>query len=276
MAEFSVFPTVVELKRDRDEAAVGTINVEVRGERQRQFAVSVQDAVQQPDGSFVYGAPADSPFSASSWISATPRQFSGKPSRKQPIQYRVQVPKRAEPGTHLTSLVLVRLPLDASVTTAPAQGIAVRFAIRVSGAARPGAEVALVDVPQIAGDSHVGVTATVRNTGNLVLDFDGDNDGSVSVAEGDDERANLDFTGLLYPDQTRVFQLDWEGPPLVGFFTANAQVDLGTRFERASGSFAVLPWRQIGALLLVGLAAVVLVIGSRRRRSGAGGTPAAE
>lgn len=266
-ADYSVFPTVIDLERDPGKAAVGTFNVDLRGEGERQFAVYVQDAIQQPDGSFAYSTPVDSAFSASSWISASPRRFSGSPNRKQPIQYRVRVPQRADPGTHLTSLVVVRLPRGDSTTAAPAQAVAVRFAIEVSGRARPQAEVTLDGPAGVTGNSQVTVGATVRNTGNVVLDFDAANNGSISVVKGSDERARFDFEGLIYPAQSRYFELSWEEPPLVGIFDARVDLDVGEQVERASKSFVVIPWRQVGALLLIGLAAAVLVIGARRRRA---------
>lgn len=103
-ADFAVFPSVLDVKRGPREASVGAVNVRLTGERGRRFVVEAQDLVQQADGSFTTAPVSASPFSASQWVQVTPQRFSGAPNRTQPIEYRVLVPERAEPGDHVASL----------------------------------------------------------------------------------------------------------------------------------------------------------------------------
>jgi hypothetical protein len=84
LASFKVFPTLIDVKRPAGRAVSGTFNVDLKGERGRRFAVSVQDVVQQPNGTYAYENPSRSPFSASTWTTVSPTAFSGSPDRTQP------------------------------------------------------------------------------------------------------------------------------------------------------------------------------------------------
>jgi hypothetical protein len=269
-ASFKVFPTLIDLKRDPGQATIGTFSVRLNREQGRRFRVSVEDVVQQANGSYAYAKPSRSPFSASTWVSAAPHVFSGGPDRAQPIEYRVLVPRGAEPGDHVTALAVQRLPEDRNATAGVIEAIAIQLDVRVSGVAKPDAQITSLSAPSVAGSSLVTVSASIRNTGNVRLDFDHRNKGSLAILGGSDRKANLKFGGLLYPDQSRAFDLSWDSPPLFGRFKASASVDTGRRVVSQSRSILVVPWRQLLALVLVGLAVVVLTIGLRRRRRGAG------
>ena len=147
LARFSVSPTVIHVDRQKGEAASGTFDVKLRGEKGREFEVEVQDLIQQPDGSTTFAAPTDSPFSASSWVSVTPRRFAGEPNRTQPVQFTVRVPAKATPGDHVTSLTVKRLPDDSSAVAETIQAISVRLNVNVFGKAQPAAEITSFDVP---------------------------------------------------------------------------------------------------------------------------------
>lgn len=267
-ATFKVSPTVLEARRQGGQAALGTIDVELKGELGRRFRVVVQDIRQLPDGSQAYEPPLGSPFSASSWISVAPAGFGGGPNRVQPVQYQVRVPPNAEPGDHLASIAVQRLPGDGGATAAPIEAISVRLTIRVPGLARPTAEIAGLDVPSVADGGPVGIGTTVRNTGNVTLDFDRADRGRVAIIDGDERKATLPFEGQLFPGQTRRFELSWESPPLFGEFEAVASVDAGADPVRESHGFWVIPWREVAALVLVVLAVLTVALGVRRRRWG--------
>lgn len=267
-AFFRVSPTVVELERRPGRAALGTIGVELRGERNRRFRVLVQDIRHQSDGSQAYEPPSGSPFSASSWIAVVPARFAGAPNRSQPVQFRVRVPPGAEPGDHIASLTVQRLSPGEGATAAPVEAVSVRLEVRVAGRVRPGAEITDLDVPAIAGRGPVQVGATVRNTGNVTLDLDRGDPGRVAILDDGKREATLPFDGLLYPGEARRFERAWEGPPLLGGFEAVASVDAGPRPARREVGFWVIPWRELGALLLVVLAVLVTALGRRRRRWG--------
>jgi hypothetical protein len=267
-ATFKVSPTAVDLERGAGGAALGTIGVRLGHEGGYRFRTVVQEITQRPDGTQAYSPASDSRFSASSWVSVTPATFLGAPDRTQPIQYRVSVPADAEPGDHLASLTVQRLAKATKATASSIEAVSVRLTIRVRGAVRPEARIVGLEVPSIADGGPISVAATVRNTGNVTLDFEHANPGQVKILDGSDREATLPFEGSLFPGQTRVFDSRWEDPPLFGSFDAEAAVKTGSREAQRKEGFWVIPWRQIGALVLIVAAVVLIALGWRRRRWG--------
>jgi hypothetical protein len=269
-AAFKVYPTVLDLDRAPGAAALGAIDVKLSGEAGQRFRTVIEDIGQRPDGSQVYTPASGSRFSASSWVSVSPRSFSGAPDRVQPIQYRVTVPPGAEPGDHLASLTVQRLSGNSEGATAAAiEAVSVRLTIRVRGKVRPAAQITKLEVPGVANGGPVDVTAAVRNSGNVTLDFEGANRGGVTIRAGDARKARLEpFAGKLFPGQTREFVSSWDDPPLFGSFDAEASVRTGAGSARRSAGFLVVPWRELGALLLTIAAVAIFALGWRRRRWG--------
>jgi hypothetical protein len=266
MARFSVGPTVQRLSLDPGEAVSGLTRVRLVGADGGSFVVQLEDIRQRPDGSLYYTAPSDSPFSASSWIEVTPRRFSARPNRIQPIEYVVRVPLDAEPGDHLASLTIKRLPPGERSGIAEIQAVAVRLELRVAGKLRESVDLDSLEVPTVAGTAPVGLGALLRNNGNVRLDFDRQNKGALAVRDGD-ARAGERLSGVLYPGQERYVGLDWEDPPLLGHPTATVSVLTRRGRIARSASFWLVPWRQAAALALVALAATAVVLGWRRRRA---------
>lgn len=267
-ANFRISPTAVNLERAPGGAALGTIDVRLGHEGDYRFRTVIEEISQRPDGTQVYSPASNSRYSASAWVSVTPSTFRGSPDRTQPIQYRVSVPPDAEPGDHLASLTVQRLAKATKATASSIEAVSVRLTIRVRGAIRPAAKIVALEVPSIANGGPVSVGTTVRNTGNVTLNFNHANPGQVRILDGSDRKATLPFSGSLFPGQTRVFNSRWEDPPLFGSFDAEAAVRTGTREAHSKKGFWVIPWRQIGALVLIVAAVVLLALGWRRRRWG--------
>ncbi len=262
-AEYSVSPTIVDLGRAPGRVAVGTVEVRLRGERAQRFAVDVEDVSQTRGGTFSFGTPRSTRFSASRWIRLSPTRFRGAPDRVQPVQFTVRVPADAEPGDHVTALSVKRLSPAAGGTTL-VQAVAVRLTVRVRGRLRPAAALLDLRSPRVSGGSAVSGRVTVRNTGNVRLNFDRDNPGALRVLASGDVKATLPFRGPLYPGEERAFGLTWADPPLFGHFELRAELRAGHR-RLISHRFWVIPWRQAAALALVAVAAGLLITGRRRR-----------
>lgn len=263
-ADFAVFPSLVDVRVEPGGVASGVFNVRLAGERGERFRVLRQDAVQQSDGVFRYEPPSGSPFSASTWVGIAPRVFAGTPDRVQLLEYRVRVPENAEPGDHITSITIKRLPAS-SGNVGVVQAISIRLTVRVAGPVHRSVAISSVSAPRFAGGGPVVVSVNVRNTGNVRLDFDRGNRGALRILDDAAEKARLDFRGPLYPGQTRSFRLAWQDPPLLGRFRTIASVATPGGPVSRSSSFWVVPWRQAGAFVLVVLAVVVLLAGRLRR-----------
>jgi hypothetical protein len=264
-AAFSVGPSVRDLPLRPGEALVDSFRVKTHGERGR-FMVEIEDVLQRPDGGLSYQRPHDSRFSASSWIRVLPRSFAGRPDRVQPVEYRVQVPAGAEPGDHVTSLTVKRLPPPGASDVTTIQAVSVRLTVRVAGRRREGVAIDRLDTPSLAGRGPIIAHARLRNTGNVRLDFDHANRGSLAFATGDDVRTRVRIKGVLFPGQVREVELGLEDPPLAGRLTARATVRTRRGAISRDAVVWMVPWRQAGALVLLALATLAVRGGRRRRR----------
>ena len=263
-AEFSVGPAMRDLRIAPGEAVAGSFGVRLERER-RGFVVQVEDVVQLPDGGYAYRRASGSRFSASSWLTIGPRSFTGKPDRVQPVDFHARVPRDAEPGDHVASITVKQVPPRGNPGALAVQAISFRLNVRVPGRAREQLELDSLSAPTIAGRGPVEAGVIVRNAGNVRLDFDRRNKGSLSITGGSQAKARLPFRGQLYPGQSRAFELDWQDPPAFGRFEAEASVRARSGRVTESESFWMVPWRQGGALLLVALAAGLVYLGRRRR-----------
>jgi hypothetical protein len=269
-ADFGVGPAVRDFRIAPGHAVAGSFGVRLEGER-RGFVVQVEDVVQLPDGGYAYEPPSGSPFSASTWLTVAPRSFDGSPDRVQPVDFRLRVPSDAEPGDHVASITVKQVPPRTAEGAVVVQAISVRLGVRVPGTAREQVELDSLSVPELAGRGPIDARVIVRNTGNVRLDFDRRNKGSLSITGGSQRGATLPFRGVLYPGRSRVFALAWQDPPAFGRFEAKASVRTRSRVVSRSESFWMVPWRQAGALLLVALAAGLVYLGRGRRRVLVGG-----
>jgi hypothetical protein len=265
-AAFSVGPSVHELTVRPGEAHVGSFQVNTRQDHGR-FVIEIEDVLQRSDGGLVYSRPNRSRFSASSWIEVFPRAFTGQPSRVQPVEYRVRVPDGAEPGDHVASLTVKRLPPHGERGVTTIQAVSVRVTVRVAGRRREAVVIESLEAPGLAGRGPVRVRGRLRNTGNVRLNFDRRNRASVVLLDSDERVARLRLRGMLFPGQARDFELSLEDPPLAGRLEARATVKTRTGLVTREARVWMVPWRQAGALVLISTAALAVSSGRRRRRA---------
>jgi hypothetical protein len=256
---------VIDVRRAPGQVAVSTFSVRLEGERGRRFALAIEDVAQDRNGAFTFRAPGRSRFSASSWVQLSPRAFTGGADLEQLVEFRARVPHAAEPGDHVTSITVKRLATAGAGSAAIVQAVAVRLTVRVAGAARPAVQLRDLSVPAVAGGGQVNAKVTVRNAGNVRLNFDGANRGALAALSGDETKARQAFSGVLYPGEARDFQLAWQDPPAMGRFTVQAAIRVADRRTATNRAVWIVPWRQALALALIALAAVVLLRGRRNR-----------
>jgi hypothetical protein len=268
-ARFIVSPSLLSVKKTASGMSLGTINVTTIREQGQQFRVLVQSATQTPSGGYAFGPSVPVPFSAAQWITVSPRRFVGSASGTHVIEYSIRVPANAGPGDYLAAITVERVNLARGhAQLSVVDAIAVRITVRVPGKTRQAVQIGPIAAPALAGGGPVTLVATVRNTGNVLLDFNGRNRASMTVLGGVHVIATMPFIGLLYPGQTRTFRYAWQDPPTLGHPKVRVAVRLSSGERVRTRLFWVLPWRQAAALLLVALAAVVLLLQRSRRRAG--------
>lgn len=242
------------------------ITVRARGAGSERFGVEVERVEQTPSGGYSFLPAARTAFSASTWIAAHPREFVLQGGRSQVVEYSIRVPVGVEPGDHLGAVTVKQLRLGRA-TVAAVQAIAVRTTIRVPGRIRQAVVLGEIGTPALASGGPVTVATTVRNTGDVRLDFNANNPAALAILDGSKVSARLPFIGLLYPGQVRSFRLTWQDPPTFGKLKARVSVRLSNGPRSNTASFWMVPWRQAGAVLLIALAAVVIYVQRKRRRS---------
>ena len=271
-ADFRVAPSLVELDVARGGTAAGAFEVILDGEPRSRLTVEPEDVVQLPNGGFAFKRSTGTRKAPASWLSVSPRHFAGAPDRAQPVEFRLAVPRDAEPGEHTASLTVKRrVPARAGEQATIVQALSVRITIRVRGQAREGVDVAL-DAPGIAGRGPVKATLRVRNTGTTNLRFDARNRGSLAFRQGDGVKARVALRGILLPRQTRTVMLPWQDPPLAGKISVRGQVRTARGIVARTADTWMVPWRHAAALALLSLGVAVL-LGGRRQRSRRGGEP---
>lgn len=264
-ADFRVAPSLIELDVARGGTAAGAFEVVLDGEPRSRLTVEPEDVVQLPNGGFTFKAPTGAREAPSSWLSVSPRRFAGAPDRAQPVEFRLAVPRDAEPGEHTASLTVKRrVPANPGEQATIVQALSVRITIRVRGQAREGVVVAL-DAPGMAGRGPVKATLRVRNTGTTNLRFDGRNRGSLAFRHGDGVKARVALRGVLLPRQTRTVILPWQDPPLAGKISVRGQVRTADGVVARTAGTWMVPWRQAAALALLSLG-IAMLLGGRRHR----------
>ena len=265
-AGFRVAPSMIELELRPGGSAVGTFDVHLEGERGARLTVVPEDVVQLPDGGFAYRRPTGAPDAAASWIAVSPAGFGGGPTRIQPVEYRVSVPRDAEPGDHAVSLTVKRrAAVRPRAQVTPVQALSVRVTIRVAGRARERVTLDL-DAPGVAGRGPVTATMRLRNTGNTTLRFERDNRGSLAWLDGGEVKARVALRGVLLPRQERRVVLPWQDPPAAARIQARAQIAAQRGPLTRSADVWMVPWRQAGALALLAGGLAVLLGGRRPRK----------
>src|SRR5919106_4287322 len=101
-ASFTVFPSVLELRRPPGGTLVGVFHVRLGHETGTRFRTTVKDVAQEPGGAFVFRPRSGSRYSASNWVVVSPRAFRGAPERVQPVEFHIRVPRDAGPRDYLT------------------------------------------------------------------------------------------------------------------------------------------------------------------------------
>ncbi len=225
----------------------------------RHFRIEAQDLGETPAGAFTFTT---EQHSAAEWVDILPSGFTGA-RQPQSVDYAISVPSNASPGDHVAAISVQELPASSNGNLGVVEAVGIRVIVRVPGKLQPGAKITQFTAPSLTFGNGVAIHATVVNTGDTVLDFNGANSGSaIQVA-----RQTFPLVGLLLPGAKRVLSYGWNDPPLLGASTAHLHLNLGGNVRlSASASIFAFPLYQLLGLILLMLA--VQVYRRQRHRRG--------
>jgi len=225
----------------------------------RHFRVEAQNLGETPTGSFTFTT---EQHSAAEWVDTLPSDFTGA-HQPQSVDYAISVPSNATPGDHVAAISVQELPASSNGNIGVVEAVGLRVVVRVPGKLQPGARITQFTAPSLTFGNGVAIHATVVNTGDTVLDFNGANSGSaIEVAQ-----QTFPLAGLLLPGATRVVSYGWNDPPLLGATTAHLHVNLGGANRlSASASIFAFPLYQLLGLILLMLAVQIYRRQRQRRR----------
>lgn len=204
----------------------------------------------------------EAPYSAMTWISASPVSFHLAPGARQVVAVRIKVPKNPEPGDHQVA-ILFMVPAGKSGNSIRLnRGIGVPLYIAVPGPVDDTVKISSVRTSKFALSGPIDFTATLQDTGTVHRDFRGK--GHLNIGVGGHDVAFPDFT--VQRDSTRVVTARWDNPPLMCVCHAKVTVPgRGGALETASATVVIFPVRQ-AAVVLAGILAIFLLCLFVRRR----------
>jgi hypothetical protein len=225
----------------------------------RHFRVVAQSLGETPTGAFTFTR---AEHSAASWVEILPSEFSGS-RQAQSVDFAIAVPSNARPGDHVAAISVQEQPEGTQGNLGVVEAVGIRLVIRVPGAVFPQAKITRFSAPGLTFGNGVAIHATVVNTGDTVLDFNGINRGSaITIA-----KESYPLVGLLLPGARRAVSYGWNDPPLLGSTTAHLRVQMpGRAFLSASTSIFAFPLYQLLGVMLLALAGYVYRRQRRQRR----------
>ena len=223
-----------------------------------------RDFEQLPDGSprFVERAP----YSASTWITATPDTFALQPGQAQQVTVHIAAPANADAGEHQVAIVSTVPAPDQKSGISVSRSVAIALYVTIPGPVNDSALVTDLHAPGFAVGGPISLTATLVSTGTVHRDFKG-HDQLVAHAHGD-TIPFADFTVLR--DSTRMVTAAWQNPPL--FCICHATVTVpgpGGQTSQATATVVIVPipllLTSFGAMLLISVLAWLVLRRLRRQ-----------
>lgn len=153
----------------------------------------------------------EAPYSALTWISASPAKFHLAPGARQVVAVRIAVPKNPEPGDHHVAMLFMVPAAGDKKQIRLNRGIGAPLYITVPGPVDDTVKIPSLRTSGFAMGGPVHFTATFQDTGTVHRDFR--DKGRLNVRVDGQDVAFPDFT--VQRDSTREVTARWDDPPLM-------------------------------------------------------------
>ena len=259
--DFVLEPGKIEIFMNPGETVTKNISVISRVNHKVKFGISIEDFVgsQNPDTPVLLLGKDKSPYSFKDNITPETSTFSLDLGQKIQVPITITAPKNAQPGGFYSSVVVSNIPdmsgADAAATTRIISRVGVLLFIRING---PVKEEGNVQDFRVNGPRQLFLQG-----GPLTFEILFKNSGSVHlVPYGTVTITNLfgqkvaDIPVDAYfslPDSLRYRQVTWPKEFLFGYYKAHLELHRGysNSIDTKDISFFVLPWKYVGAIILI-------------------------
>ncbi|CAO5254759.1 fimbrial biogenesis chaperone [Frankia sp. AgKG'84/4] len=204
----------------------------------------------------------EAPYSALTWISASPAKFHLEPGARQVVAVRIAVPRDPEPGDHHVAILFMVPAVGDQKQIKLNRGIGVPLYITVPGPVDDTVKIPSLRTSGFAMGGPVHFTATFQDTGTVHRDFR--EKGHLNLQVDGRDVAFPDFT--VQRGTTREVTARWDDPPLMCICRAKVSVPgpHGT-LQSAKATVVVFPvWPAVA--VLAGILAISLIGVLVRRR----------
>jgi len=267
-----VAPALLEVQPSPIGPATYPITVFNDGSVACDIEVLFYDFAVSPDGEVMIaeGEPGSESFSAATWMEVSDSRFALEPDEERDVMLSVHVPPDAEPGTHRA---LVDFRASSASGPMAQEGVTLRPNV---------ATVVLVGVPgDAAADPQLTLDLPLVCLSDPVASVTLCNDGSAHCfAEGSvvfarpsaltEPLAEVAFDvppwgALVLPAEERALEARWTDPPLVGRYTAVADIAVSDCEPLgAQRTFWIVRWPLLAGAAVVAVLGLLGVVLSRR------------
>lgn len=236
-----------------------TVTVANTGSQAHQVAVTKAAFTQASDGAISFSD--RGPYSAVSWVSATPTTMDLSPGERQRVRLHIVVPSDPEPGEHQVGVIFLVRAAEGGRNVALHRGVAAEVLIAVPGVVDRRIGLGRLRAPRLADGGPVRLTLPIYNRGNSHRDYIGPDR---LVADAGGTRVPFPDFGILR-DSTRVVSTQWQ-PPLACVCHVRVVTDDGHGHRLSVGATVVVfPVRLLSGFLAVVAGLGLLSRGLRRR-----------
>lgn len=208
-------------------------------------------------------------YDASAWFTVNPADFILQPNETKSVTVTINTPSQATPGGHYATVYFQPLvpeeALSPSTTYLNARVGVLSFLI-VKGDIHERAGVAGLGVPKLQQFGPIQIRVPVRNEGNVhvlpkgtvtIKDYRGRNVASLPLSKG-----------MVLPNTTRSFYVNWNNKGSIGPFTISAEIRYGqdeTVIHVKPVKVWILPWVPLTIAVVCGMLLLWFVVRTRRR-----------
>lgn len=206
-------------------------------------------------------------YSLAKWVEVEPIEFDLNPREEKFVNFKIKVPKNAEPGGKYFSLVVNISSLVGPTTTGAQvlQKVASLILLSIPGEVKE--KLVLLEFKGPVFQEYGPITFSLRleNQGNVHLRPKG----MVAITNWRNQKiADLSIPqSVVMPQAKRVINIEWPKRNLIGRFTATLVGSYGKTNEpfNASWTFWVWPWKISLLILIVIILILILIIRGRKR-----------